>query len=188
MAIHIRHNLDDLSRAFIDLAANHRRTIVSRSINSTAATAKTMAKRLIAREGGFKSNYVGSHMQFVRSSAATLTAEIRAQGRFSLINRFSPRYGANSRGQRSLRAARPWNTSRTYNNVFVIRARSGGGEVPLVRSGSGVKALYGPSVGREFERDYVRRPVEDHIGDKLPRETVRYAGVYMHQLKARYGL
>lgn len=185
MAYHIRHNLDDLSRAFRDLAENTKRTIVSRSINTVAGTAKTQAKRLIVRAGGFRSGYVGSNLTLRRSSAATLEATIAARGRFSLITRFSPRYGNNGR---TLRGAKPWSTSRSYRNVFVINSRNGGQSVPLRREGGRLKALYGPSVGREMERDYVRGPVERHVGERLPAETVRYARVYFQQVKGRYRL
>lgn len=189
MVLRIVSNIDDAARYFRDMAANQRETVISRSVNKVAGTARTVAIKEVTKAGGFKTQaYVRQRTTLRRGSAASPTASITMRSKWSTLMAHRPTPKFKSGG--ALRRARPWGEARRYYKAFYIQGQNGN-QLPVTRTGKGrraYKVIYGANPARELERDDARVPVERHIAEKLPAEVVRYARVYSDQLKIRYKL
>ena len=181
----IDHNFDDLGRAFRELAEGHRLNIATRSLNDVGRYGGAAAVREITKVGGFKQNYVRGKISTRKASAANLEFSIKGKDRYSLLNRFSPLPAKAVPGGK-FKSARPWNIKRTYKKAFYINA--GHGLVPVRRKDGKLKALYGPSVGRELERPQARDVIVSEIERRLPMRTQHYAKFYMDKIGVKHGL
>jgi hypothetical protein len=180
-------DLKELETHFHLAAAGMREKVLSRSVNKIAGKANTLAKRSIAKAGGFKIRYVADRLSLQRASASSPnpTAEITAAGRYTTLAQFSPSPRFVSGGK--FKRAKPWGERQRYKRAFWIEGRHGNA-VPVTRTGKGkhkYKTLYGPSAGRELGRPDSLNPVQDMITRDLPLEIKRYAAFELGKYKTR---
>ncbi len=183
-------DLGALARNLDSVKVGLGKQVISRSVNKVAGKGRTLARREVAKSGGFKSAYVGDRVTLGKASAKAgnaFEATITGAGRYTTLAQFRPAPGFVNGGR--FGRARPWGQLRKYQQAFWIKGVNGA-QLPVVRTGKGrnhFKVLYGGSVGRELSREPLD-VVQDMLRAELPREASRYAGVQMDKyLSGRQG-
>jgi len=143
-----------------------------------------MAKTAASERGGFPTKkYVSEKMKASFAGVGGMSAKVStSQDRYSLVSNFSraqPKHGKKFRG------AKPWGQTRKYAKAFWVQTQYAG-LIPMQRSRGKLRAIYGPSVPRELERELER---ERPVGSDILRETGRYAEVrVVHHLTQVAGM
>jgi len=157
MRVNIKHEMDKYARKYRALGDGMIRTAIRRTVNDAARrSAKPLMQNTAKFRGGWdKIGETRKRVKAFNSAAGDLTSRaVAAQKHYSLVNKFSP--SSNRVPGGAFRSAVPWGQARTYRHGFYITSRFNGELVPVTRIGKGrnhYKAIYGPSVPREIERD-----------------------------------
>lgn len=133
------------------------------ALNRTATTARAVAAREISKETSLPVNEVRKRVPLIRANKATLTAQIKAEP-------YAPnliRYGARETKQGV--SAKAWGKRKIYRGTFIgnkgrtVFTRVGKSRLPI-------KAVFGPSVRREFIRDHTLSAIKRTVADRFPIE------------------
>lgn len=135
----------------------------SRALNRTIDTARTDVTRALVAQTGLKYGRVRRVSSTLRSSAASLTAELRTRDGYTSLKDFSAR-----QTKRGVSAA-PWSRRQVFDGTFMIKVygghvykREGAARFPIQR-------LYGPAVPNEMVRGQSRQAFYRAVETELPK-------------------
>ncbi len=185
MSLHVdTTGLIRIARGIDELRHDMRSKILTMATNKTAAKGLTTTRQLVTQAGGWKRAYVNGKTRRTYASPATLTAKIIGRSRYSLLSEFAAR-----QTRRGVSAA-PWRSRRAFRGSFFISGKNGN-QLVVHRVGKSrlpIKAMYGPGVGREMERDPVKTGILSRISTEFPVEVDRAFNFKMSTIKAKYGI
>ncbi len=171
MAINVRWDGLGAIRDMLLRAAKVSPEATSRALNRTIDMARTSVTRALVSQTGLKYGRVRKATSVLRSSATSLSAELRARDGYTSLKDFSPR-----KTKRGVSAA-PWGRRQVFPGSFIVKAY--GGHV-YKREGARrfpVQKLYGPAIPIEMlmgqSRQAFYRTVETQLPKRLDHELGR---------------
>lgn len=158
-------------RQMLERAAKVSPQAVSMAINRTIERARTDVTRALVKQTGLRFGAVRKATSLLRSSPATLTAEIRARGGYTSLKEFGAR-----QTKKGVSAA-PWGRRQVFDHTFIVRRY--GGHV-YKREGAArfpIQKLYGPAIPVEMVKGQSKaaflRAVETELPKRLDHELGR---------------
>ena len=133
------------------------------ALNKVGITARATAARQISRVSGLPVNQVRQHVPLVRANKWRLQAEISGKPYSPNLIRYS------ARQTKQGVSANAWRKRKVYRGTFIANK----GRTVFKRVGPErlpIKAVYGPSVRREFIRDTTFKAVEQTVDARFPLE------------------
>lgn len=171
LAINVRWDGLGTIRSLLMRAAKVAPEATSRALNRTIDRARTDVTRALVSQTGLKYGRVRKATSVLRSSATSLSAELRARDGYTSLKDFAPR-----KTKRGVSAA-PWGRRQVFDGSFIVKLY--GGHV-YKREGRGrfpIQKLYGPAIPNEMvmgqSRQAFYRVVETELPKRLDHELGR---------------
>jgi hypothetical protein len=133
------------------------------ALNKVAVTARAAAVRSIARETGLKQKEIRERLAIRRATRYEFSVEISAKPWAPNLIRFEAKQTPAGV------SAKPWKQRKVYKGTFIANQ----GRTVFVRTSKRrlpIKAVYGPSVPREFMRDRSRQVLAATVKERFPLE------------------
>jgi hypothetical protein len=176
MQISVEVDIRNATRGLLLLQKDINRAAVA-ALNKTGTTARAVAAREISRETSLPVNEVRKRVPLVKANGYTLQAQIKAEPYAPNLIRYSKDTRAAARKRGGVRA-KAWRQAKLYKGTFIgnqgrtVFKRVGESRLPI-------KAVYGPSVPREFIRDHTLTAIQTTVGQRFPLEFDRALGALL---------
>lgn len=141
-------------------------TAATAALNKVGVTARAAAAREISKASGLPVNQVRPHVPLVRANKWSLQCEISAKPYAPNLIRYA------ARQTRAGVSANAWRKRKVYRGTFIANK----GRTVFKRIGPSrlpIKAVYGPSVRREFIRDTVTKAIHRTVDQRFALEFER---------------
>lgn len=138
-------------------------TAAAAALNRVGVTARAAAAREISKASGLPVNQVRKHVPLVRANKWNLQCEISARPYAPNLIRYS------ARQTKAGVSANAWRKRKVYRGTFIANK----GRTVFKRVGPArlpIKAVYGPSVRREFIRDTVAKAINTTVEQRFALE------------------
>ena len=160
---------------------------ISRSVNTTMTNTVTAVNRYMAKETGLKIKEI-KHIQFrIKSTPKTQFAVLISRKRPYNLRRFVSKARLKIGGFDKNRGviANPWKKRRLFPGTFIIKGRTHGQLIVVVRTGrtrSGLRGVYGPSIHAEIQRPKAQALIKKTVRDRFRINFARDLAYYTSRL------
>jgi hypothetical protein len=164
--VSVKADVEQARLGLVDLQRNQVPRAAARALNRTRDNVQTVVVREVAKETGLKQKDVREALSRTNATAGRLLSVLAAVGRAVNLIRFTNQNRTQARRSGGV-VANAWSKRRLYRGTFIGNQ----GRTVFVRVGPArlpIKAVHGPSIPREIERDTIRPIVERTIRERWP--------------------